>query len=403
MKISIIGQGYVGLPLGLAAAQAGFEVLGFDINKEVVQRLNQGQSHIEDINQKELNKVIESGHYRATSSEQEIEGSEVVIIAVPTPLDSNRNPDLSHVIEASQTIGKNIKTKVLVINESTSYPGTLRNLIAPTIKESSEFEGDHLYAITPERVDPGNKEWKISNTPRLFAGLNSEAAIKFKEVYGKFCSSLIEVSSPEVAEAAKLFENTFRQVNIALVNEFAQITEKLGISAFETLNAASSKPYGFMKFTPSIGVGGHCIPVDPIYLLDAARKNGADSKFIELANNINHQMSLRVINMIENKIESKISGKKVVIYGLSYKRNISDLRESPSIELINLLRSKGAKVSWVDPIVGSWNGEQSLVEAKDFQIAILAVNHDIFTTKEIHESAMSIFDATGSLPGAFSF
>ena len=283
MKVGIIGQGYVGLTIS-AFASDSFEVIGFDNSERIVRQLNQGISHIEGVESDLLKKNIKLGRYKGTTKANEIKGCEIVVIAVPTPLTQDRQPDLTYIEAACKTIGENVDTPVLVINESTSFPGTLRNFIKPTIEKYSRNKLEHLYAISPERVDPGRSDYNQKNTPRLFAGLTAEATEQTRDFYAKFCDNLVEVSSPEVAEAAKLFENTFRQVNIALVNEFAQIAHALGISVYETLDAANTKPYGFIKFTPSAGVGGHCIPVDPTYLAAVAEENGAPATFISRAN-----------------------------------------------------------------------------------------------------------------------
>ena len=282
MKIAIIGQGYVGLTIS-AFAGSDHEIVGFDKNEKVVGNLNSGISHIEGVESALIKELIIKGHYKATSNGGEISDCEIIIIAVPTPLTQNRQPDLAFIEEACKTIGENLNRPALIINESTSFPGTIRNFIKPTIEKYSNHNFEHQYAISPERVDPGRGDFNQKNTPRLYAGLTKEASLRTREFYSTFCDKLVEVSSPEVAEAAKLFENTFRQVNIALVNEFAQIAHSLGISVYETLDAANTKPYGFMKFTPSAGVGGHCIPVDPTYLAAVAEENGAPATFIRRA------------------------------------------------------------------------------------------------------------------------
>ncbi len=286
MKVSIIGQGYVGLTISVFAAEH-HNVVGFDKNQGVVDALNAGMSHIEGVESADLARHIASGRYKATTDANDIVGSDVIVIAVPTPLTGDRKPDLAFVEAACKTIGENIKSPALIINESTSFPGTVRNLIKPLVEKYSVGSVNHLYAVSPERVDPGRTDWNQKNTPRLYAGLTPEASAGVRDFYATFCDNLVEVSSPEVAESAKLFENTFRQVNIALVNEFAQITHALGISVYETLDAAATKPYGFMKFMPSAGVGGHCIPVDPSYLADTAARVGVPATFIERANEVN--------------------------------------------------------------------------------------------------------------------
>jgi UDP-N-acetyl-D-glucosamine dehydrogenase len=256
----------------------------------------------------------------------------------------------------------------------------------------------HHFAISPERVDPGNRKWSIRTTPRIYAGLTAESSKLTRDVYALICDDLIEVSSPEVAEAAKLFENTFRQVNIALVNELALIMRAMDVSVNEVIDAASSKPYGFMKFLPSIGVGGHCIPVDPTYLAYAAKNAGVEPRFIELANSVNLQMPTKIIKRIKSENGGTLAGKKILVAGVAYKSNISDTRESPSEILIANLKKEGAKVSWYDPLVVSWNGENStLPEPKNFDITIVAVLHDAMNKNVISESSDYVFDCTGKI------
>ena len=320
MKVAIIGQGYVGLTIAAFAAEF-YHVIGFDKNPNVVDRLNQGISHIEGVESSLLSKRISEQKYVATTSASDISNSDIVVIAVPTPLTKDRKPDLSFIESACRTIGENIQSSTLVINESTSFPGTVRNYIKPMIERYSNSHTQHLYAISPERVDPGRGDFNQKNTPRLYSGLTPESTIRTREFYSKFCDNLVEVSSPEVAEAAKLFENTFRQVNIALVNEFAQISNALGVNVYETLNAANTKPYGFMKFTPSAGVGGHCIPVDPTYLAAIAEEHGAPSSFIRLANEVNLEMSEYIVRRVSEDNGGSLKGKSVLVVGVAYKPN----------------------------------------------------------------------------------
>jgi UDP-N-acetyl-D-glucosamine dehydrogenase len=296
-------------------------------------------------------------------------------------------------------VGENIKKPVLVINESTSFPGTLRNYIKPAIEKYSKDAVEHLYAISPERVDPGRGDFNQKNTPRLFAGLTPEASKKTRDFYSKFCDQLVEVSSPEVAEAAKLFENTFRQVNIALVNEFAQIAHSLGISVYETLDAANTKPYGFMKFTPSAGVGGHCIPVDPTYLASIAEEHGAPATFIRRANEVNLEMSEYIVNRVLADNDGSLQGKSVLVVGVAYKPNVADVRETAAELVIKHLRDRGAIVSWHDEVVGSWHGESS-APLSGADIAVVVTKHDDVKVQDILRSAPYVFDTTGKVPGA---
>ena len=395
MKVSIIGQGYVGLTISVFAAEH-HTVVGFDKNQGVVDALNSGRSHIEGVASRDLAKWIAAGKYKATTDAADIAGSDVVVIAVPTPLTADRKPDLAFVEAACKTIGENLKTPALIINESTSFPGTVRNLIKPEIEKYSDGSFEHMYAVSPERVDPGRVDWDQKNTPRLYAGLTPEASSAVREFYSTFCDNLVEVSSPEVAESAKLFENTFRQVNIALVNEFAQIAHALGISVYETLDAAATKPYGFMKFMPSAGVGGHCIPVDPSYLADTAARVGVPATFIERANEVNLEMAAYVVGRVAKDNGGSLSGKSVQVVGVAYKPNVADTRETPAELVIVELKKAGAVVTWHDPVVKSWHGEQSS-DLGGSDIAVVVTMHDVVSADAVLASAPYVFDTTGKV------
>jgi UDP-N-acetyl-D-glucosamine dehydrogenase len=393
MRVAIIGQGYVGLTIAVGAAGAGHSVIGFDVNPALVDQLNAGKSHIEGITDKDLGSFISSGRYAASADASVLDGSDVIVIAVPTPLDPDRNPDLSYVHAASDLIAKHVKSPALIVNESTSYPGTLRKEIAGRIAGV-----EHLFASSPERVDPGNTVWGTKNTPRLIGGLTPTAVEKAVQFYSSFCDNIIEVSSPEVAEAAKIFENTFRQVNIALVNEFAQIADALGISSREVIEAAATKPYGFMPFNPGPGVGGHCIPVDPSYLAHVANEVGVPATFIKRANEVNLAMPAYVVKRVIAGSGGSIKGKKVVVVGVSYKSNVADTRETPAAAVIDLLREQGATVTWHDDLVGSWRGESSLQIAGS-DIAVVVTKHDGLDLAAL-KSCGYVFDCTGSIAGA---
>jgi UDP-N-acetyl-D-glucosamine dehydrogenase len=398
MKVAIIGQGYVGLTIAAYACEY-HKVVGFDNNQRIVDRLNLGISHIEGVDNSLLGKWIRQEKYVATTCGGLIADAEIIVIAVPTPLTSDRKPDLSFIEAACKTIGENIRKPVLIINESTSFPGTLRSYIKPAVEKYSTGLIEHLYAISPERVDPGRGDYNQKNTPRLFAGLTPEATAKTREFYSKFCDQLVEVSSPEVAEAAKLFENTFRQVNIALVNEFAQIANSLGISVYETLDAANTKPYGFMKFTPSAGVGGHCIPVDPTYLAAVAEENGAPATFIRRANEVNLEMSKYVVDRVQADNNGSLKGKSVLVIGVAYKPNVADVRETAAELVIQHLRDRGAVVSWHDEVVDTWHGESS-APLSGADIAVVVTKHDVVSERDILASAPYVFDTTGKVAGA---
>lgn len=389
-KVSIIGQGYVGLPLAIQACGAGYTVLGYDISKSKILDINKGLVSIPGVDPEVLSKLIANKQYEATNNPTLISEAEIVILAVPTPLDNFGNPDTSLLQSAATTVANNCKTTALIINESTSYPGTLRNLIEPIFRSKSSHR--LLFAAAPERVDPGNMEWNLGNTPRVISGLTREATEKAIVFYKSFCTSVQEVSSPEVAEASKLFENTFRMVNIALVNEFTNISERFGFSANEAIAAASTKPFGFMSFYPSIGVGGHCIPIDPMYLSHYARLAGAGTELIDLAHRINLNMPSSVSKRIEKKLGNSLLGKRIQIVGIAYKSNISDLRESPSIELLNELRRAGAQVIWHDPIVGRFGGETSSELDVDVDLGLLVTPHEKINLNVWKNSNVKVFD-----------
>ena len=385
MKIAIIGQGYVGYALSVAATKAGHSVIGFDTNPKLISEIK-----VKD----------DLYNYLPTNSEADIKDQDIYIIAVPTPLDEKNLPDLTFLITATQLITRSASKGALVINESTSYPGTLREIVITEIEISNKAK--FLYAAAPERIDPANTKWSIKNTPRVIAGIDDQSSKAAMEFYKSICDEVILVSSPEVAEAAKLFENTFRQVNIALVNELAQITEKLGISANEVIKAAATKPFGFMKFSPSLGVGGHCIPIDPIYLAQKAESVGASAQFIRQANLVNQQMPIYVLKRLEGLLGGNISGKKICIVGISYKPDVTDMRQSPSIVLWQELERKGALVSFHDEIVKEFEGKTSMALAPNsFDLVVVAVAHSNLVVEKVINSAPIIFDCTGTIKGAY--
>jgi UDP-N-acetyl-D-glucosamine dehydrogenase len=385
VKIAIIGQGYVGYALSVAASKAGHSVIGFDTNLKLVS---------------EIKAKSDLSNYLPTNNEADIKDQDAYIIAVPTPLDEKNLPDLSFLITATQLIARSASKSALVINESTSYPGTLREIVITEIEKISKAK--FLYAAAPERIDPANIKWSIKNTPRVIAGIDDQSSKAAYEFYKSICDEVILVSSPEVAEAAKLFENTFRQVNIALVNELAQITEKLGISANEVIKAAATKPFGFMKFSPSLGVGGHCIPIDPIYLAQKAESVGASAQFIRQANLVNQQMPLYVLKRLEVLLGGNISGKKICIVGISYKPDVEDMRQSPAIVLWQELDKKGALVSFHDETVKEFKGKTSTALAPNtFDLTVVAVAHSNLVVEKVTKSAPIIFDCTGTIKGAY--
>lgn len=395
-SVGVIGQGYVGLAVATAAAAAGHSVTGFDTNSTIIKNLELGKSHIEDIKDSKLKKLIKNSFYRPTNNPADLSRCEVVIIAVPTPLDSERIPDLRNIEAAIQTIISSIKKSALIINESTSYPGTLRNVIAKKISTATRI--NHRYAISPERIDPGNAKWNVKNTPRLVAGLDKKSAEEVVKFYSTFTKTLKLVSTPEVAEMAKLAENSFRYVNIAFVNELAKVAHGFNVDVNEVLEAANSKPYGFMKFFPSAGVGGHCIPIDPLYLTYESKQKGIPTPLLDKADEVNTSMPKYVVTRILRDHNQDLLGKNVVVVGVSYKPNISDTRESPALEILKLLANHGAIAMWHDPLVSEFNnGLSSAISNQD--IAVVLTLHESINLKKLRKINY-IFDCTGKVPWA---
>jgi UDP-N-acetyl-D-glucosamine dehydrogenase len=375
-KVAVIGLGYVGLPLAIASANSGHETIGIDLNPDKINLLKQKRSPIEDITDQQISQLMESNLFVVSSDYSTISTADIVLICVPTPLNIDRTPELSYLTAAAIAIAGQIKKGTLIILESTVAPGTTRNILAPIImKHSGLTENDFNLAFSPERIDPMNKTWNLENTPKLVAGINEAAQINAEKFYSKFVKNIIKCESPEIAETAKLLENSFRLINISFINEFSILCEKLGIDIHHVVQVASTKPYGFMPFYPSIGVGGHCIPVDPLYLANKAREIGAPTRFIDLADQINQEMPGYFVGRAEEKIVG-LKGKNVLVIGISYKPNVADVRESPVGALITGLKQKGAHVSWHDDLVKEWNGEKSVTLSSDFDLAIIATPHD---------------------------
>lgn len=376
MNVTIVGQGYVGLPLAIAASQAGYLVFGLDHNEKKVALLSSGKSTVEDLTDEVIKKAIESEFFFPTTDQTVISRSELVLICVPTPLSDDHKPDLALLNSAMTMVGKNLKSGTLVIVESTIEPGTCRNIVLPILlRESGLTTNDIEIAYSPERIDPANRSWGIRNTPKLVAGLTENSTKRTLEFYGKFIDSITTCSSIEIAETAKLLENSFRFINISFINELAMFCEKIGIDVNEVISAAATKPYGYMPFYPSIGVGGHCIPVDPLYLANSTKAVGVPSRLIDLADQINQEMPGYFVGRAEGKIDG-LKNKKVLVVGVSYKPNVADVRESPVESLISGLKQKGAQVSWHDDLVKEWKGEKSVALSSLFDLAIIATPHD---------------------------
>ena len=371
MRVSIIGQGYVGLPLAMAVAQAGHEVVGIDLDQSLIERLKAGKSPIVDLTDDQITSAIKTGRYSLTNNFGAVETSDVVVICVPTPLDSANKPDFSFLIRALNSIADHLQPNVLIINESTVSPGTTRGLIKETLDKTGV---PYELAYSPERIDPANKKWTVTNTPKMVAGLTPEAAQRACAFYKTFIDSVTIGSSLEVIETAKLLENSFRLVNISFTNEIAQFCAAMNIDVREVVDAAATKPYGFMPFYPGAGVGGHCIPVDPSYLVSKAQEIGAPTRFIELANELNRSLA-SYFTGVASGILGGLTGKKILVVGVAYKPEVADVRETPAEGLIHELRAKGAKVSWHDELVQDWNGEKSVELTPDFDLAILVNPH----------------------------
>jgi len=382
-NVVVVGQGYVGLPLAIAAANAGYDVIGIDSDDNKVKQLNSGYPIIEDITQQEINDVLAKNSYRASVKLNPLEGPTIYLICVPTPLDGYRKPDMSHIQGAAKTIAKVLKPGDLVILESTVKPGATRNYLLPILVNESGLDSKSFYlAFSPERIDPRNEQWNLRNTPKIISGIDEKSMLLAIEFYSKFIEKLVKCDSLEVAEMAKLLENTFRLINISFVNELSVFCNKVGIDITKVIAAATTKPYGFTPFYPSIGIGGHCIPVDPVYLLTNALDNEASLNMVEAALNVNNVMPRYFASWAEKEIGS-LNKKKILVIGVAYKANISDVRETPAESLVLELKTKGANVSWHDDLVKVWKGEKSVELSDDFDLAIIAARHDYIDLTKI--------------------
>jgi UDP-N-acetyl-D-glucosamine dehydrogenase len=355
VKIGIAGLGYVGLPLGVAFAEAGHEVIGVDTDPRKVEAINAGESHVEDIGSDRLAAL--AGRIRATTHYGDLASADAVVIAVPTPLTRNREPDLGPLLGSGRALAGVLQKGQLVVLESTTYPGTTRDQLVPLLEESGLRAGtDFNVAFSPERVDPGRTDYTLRNTPKVVGGLTPECHRRAVEFYGEICDEIVEVSTPEAAELTKLLENIFRSVNIALVNELAMLCDRMGINIWEVVDAAGTKPYGFMRFEPGPGMGGHCLPVDPFYLAWRAREFDTPTEFIELAGEVNQAMPYFCVDRVTralNDHSKAVRGSRVAIFGVSYKSGVGDLRESPALKIMRLLRDRGADLVYHDPHVAS--------------------------------------------------
>jgi UDP-N-acetyl-D-glucosamine dehydrogenase len=395
--LAIIGQGYVGLPLAMAAVDAGWSVIGIEKSVSRVNQLNSGSSPVEDISDTRLANAIAANKFIASNDPSDVSVASVVTICVPTPLDEARNPDLELLESATRDVAPHLSNQTLLVSESTSYPGTLRDVIIPLVNELKRKETIDLYfASAPERVNPGDPVWDQKNTPRLVGGIDAESQERALAFYNSICDSVVATSTPEIAEAAKILENTFRLVNIAMVNEFTQLCSAQGINVHEVIDAAATKPYGFMPFRPGVGIGGHCIPVDPLYLTWWARKGGQVASLVERSDEIANQMPIYVAERALALIKSSTDTPKVLIMGVAYKPGVGDVRETPASALRAALVDRSAEVAWVDPLVPLWEGSKPVTEEWDCDVAIVATNQPGLNVKYLLTKEIPVLDCTNN-------
>jgi UDP-N-acetyl-D-glucosamine dehydrogenase len=409
-QISILGLGYVGLPLAVVFAEAGFYVTGIDPVAEKMDMLNQGESYIMDIPSAQIKKLVSSGHLKGTTDFSVLNKMDAVSICVPTPLRKTGDPDLSFIINATESLKKYIHSEMVIILESTTYPGTTRELILPRLEEESGLKVgvDFFLAFSPERVDPGRTDFTTFNTPKVVGGLTPRCMEVASAWYSQAIKTIIPVSSAEAAEMTKILENTFRMINIGLVNEMAIMCDRLGIDVWEVIEAASTKPFGFMKFLPGPGLGGHCIPIDPLYLSWKLRAHNYAARFIDLASEINTNMPRFTVSKIQDALNQQskpIKDSKVLVLGTAYKADIDDVRESPALDIIHLLRQKGALVTYHDPYIKSlahndWklNSISDYLEAvKQADCVVIVTNHKAYDYEQIQKTAKLIIDTRNAL------
>jgi UDP-N-acetyl-D-glucosamine dehydrogenase len=356
--VGVVGLGYVGLPLAMEFARAGFHVIGYDVSERVVRDLMAGKSHIQDIPSETVAQYVKSGTFEATTDETQLQRADAISIAVPTPLSKTRDPDMSYVNAATETVARNSHPGMVIVLESTTYPGTTREVLEPRLEQEGRKVGEDVFlAFSPERVDPGNPTWHTKNTPKVVGGITPACTEVASALYAACIDTVVPVASAEAAELVKLLENTFRAVNIGLVNEMAIVCDKLGVNVWEVIDAAATKPFGFMKFTPGPGIGGHCIPLDPHYLAWKMRTLNYKTRFIDLASEINSEMPEYVVRKVAralNEDERSVKGSRILVLGIAYKRDIDDMRESPALDVMRLLEQRGAHVDYHDPWVSSF-------------------------------------------------
>jgi len=410
MKIAIVGLGYVGLPLSLQFARSGVEVVGLDIDPEKIKALNSGKSYIKHIEGSAIAHEVGNKTFRASTDFSEVKNVEAVIICVPTPLNKNREPDISYITKTGENIAPHLHKGILVVLESTTYPGTTDEDLREVLEKGSGLKAgsDFHLAFSPEREDPGNPSSKVAKIPKVIGGLTPACLERTKALYGKAIETLVPVSSCRAAEATKLLENIFRGVNIALVNELKMVYDAMGIDVWEVINAAKTKPFGFMPFYPGPGLGGHCIPIDPFYLTWKAREYGQNTRFIELAGEVNTSMPQYVVHRVVDALNDQkksVNGSKILLVGLAYKANVDDMRESPTFILLDLLQKRGAQVAYYDPFVpvitptrehAHWTGTKSVTWDKatisQYDAILIATAHDAVNYKELGNWSKCIVD-----------
>ena len=409
-QVAIVGLGYVGLPLATTFAEAGVSVLGLDAIQAKVDQVNSGSSYIEDVPSERLGPLVAAGNIRATTSWDEVRAADAIIICLPTPLTDHREPDLSAVLGACESLAERLRPGHLVVLESTTYPGTTRDEVAPVLERSGLRAGrDFHLAFSPERVDPGRTDWTTATTPKVMGGLTPECTQHAMDLYGLACETLVPVGSPEVAELTKLLENIFRSVNIALVNELAILCDRMNIDVGDVIDAAATKPFGYMPFRPGPGLGGHCIPIDPFYLTWKAREFDLHTEFIELAGKVNSQMPEFCVSKVVRALNSRrraLNGSRVLVIGVAYKANVNDMRESPALRIVELLRAEGGNVEYHDPFVPTLPklGLASIPltpdSAREFDVVVVVTAHDGIDWEMVGESANLIVDLRNVIPSS---
>jgi UDP-N-acetyl-D-glucosamine dehydrogenase len=408
--VAVIGAGYVGVPLATTFAEAGCHVLVVDVVPRVVDGLNRGESHIEDVPSERWRPLVAGGLVRATTDYDELRGAEAILIALPTPLSRQREPDLSVVEAATRGVAAVLQKGQIVVLESTTWPGTTREVVLPILEQGSGLRAgaDFQLAMSPERVDPGREDWTTKTTPKVLGGIDAASTKRAADVYRRAIDTVVEVSTPEAAELTKLLENIFRSVNIALVNELAQLCDRMNIDVWEVVNAAATKPFGFMRFSPGPGLGGHCIPIDPFYLTWKAREFGFYTEFIELAGKVNEAMPYFCRSLVSQALnhhsQKAMKGSAILVLGVAYKPDIADMRESPAVKLISLLHNAGATVSYHDPHVASFD-EHGLAmegvgyEPERYDCVVIATDHHSIDYADLVDRAQLVVDlrnATGA-------